>query len=61
VKKQGKRGTCSIFTTVALVESHLKRKSLLNGMNSNNYEEFNYSEEWLEYLAMRNKTEYFKS
>ena len=48
VKSQGKRGACSIFSSTALLESELIRRGLSN--NS-----INLSEEWLEYLAVRNK------
>jgi hypothetical protein len=53
VKRQRARGTCTIFSTIGLVESHLKRRSLLN---QTYVSDFDFSEEWLEYLAMRNKT-----
>jgi len=41
VKSQGKRGTCSIFSAVAMVE-HLLIKDSQN---------FDFSEQWLEYLT----------
>ena len=48
VKSQGKRGTCSIFSATALLESML----IINGHDST----IDLSEEWLEYVIMRNRT-----
>jgi hypothetical protein len=49
VKSQGRRGTCSIFSATALLESYLLRKGL-------NREMIDLSEEWLEYLVMQGQT-----
>ena len=53
VKRQKSRGTCTIFSTLGLLESHLKRLEILEGHSPVDWD---LSEEWLEYLAMRNKT-----
>jgi hypothetical protein len=47
VKSQGSRGTCSIFSATALLESIFKREKSL---------ELDLSEEWLEFIAMEGKT-----
>lgn len=47
VKSQGKRGTCTLFSTAALLEFNLKK--IYN-------REFDLSEEWLEFVIMNNKT-----
>ncbi len=48
VKSQGSRGTCSIFSAIATVENELIRNGYLT--------QADLSEEWLEYLIMRNRT-----
>ncbi|MFT6071324.1 MAG: hypothetical protein ACJAT2_000506 [Bacteriovoracaceae bacterium] len=49
IRSQGSRGTCSIFSAIAMLESMLL-------MNYNfNKETLDLSEEWLEYLIMRNR------
>ena len=48
VRTQGKRGTCSIFSATALLEFHLMDKFTLDSS-------LDLSEEWLEYLATRNR------
>jgi hypothetical protein len=53
VKRQRSRGTCTIFTTTGLIESYLKRKAIISNLDQDDYD---FSEEWLEYLAMRKKT-----
>ena len=49
-RAQGSRGTCSIFSATALLEAHL---SLRRGWKTS---QADFSEEWLEYLAMQNQT-----
>lgn len=44
VQSQKNRGTCSIFSAIALLESHLLRGRL--------FEKIDLSEEWLEYVIM---------
>ena len=46
IKSQGSRGTCSIFSATALLESVLIREG---------YKNYDLSEEWLEYLAMKGR------
>jgi hypothetical protein len=48
VKRQRSRGTCTIFTTIGLLESHLIRL----GLSDNSVD---LSEEWLEYIMMTKK------
>ncbi len=50
VRGQGSRGTCSIFSGIAMLESML----LLNYQFDK--DSLDLSEEWLEYVIMRNKT-----
>ncbi len=50
VKSQGKRGTCSIFASVAELEALL---SIKNNIRNGNHPDI--SEEWLQYLQMSNK------
>lgn len=52
VKRQRSRGTCTIFTTLGLIESHLKKYEQEHSLYE---EDKDLSEEWLEYLAMRGK------
>ncbi len=52
VKSQGRRGTCSIFSATALAESALKKKYMSLGKTIN----FDFSEQYLEYLAVRGRT-----
>ena len=49
VKSQGRRGTCSIFSAVALLES-----KLISEMDYENT--IDLSEEWAQFLAMKGKT-----
>lgn len=49
VRAQGKRGTCSIFSATAILEFHLVNRFGMSPL-------LDLSEEWLEYLATRNKT-----
>lgn len=48
VKSQGRRGTCSIFSAVAILESRLKVRF--------GFEDLDLSEQFLEYLVVRGKT-----
>lgn len=48
VKSQGKRGTCSIFSSIAILEARLKKKYGL--------EEIDLSEQFLEYVVVKGKT-----
>jgi C1A family cysteine protease len=50
VRSQGKRGVCTMFTTVGMIE-HLLIK---NGLANKN--EVDLSEEWMEYVMMTRKT-----
>ncbi len=52
VKSQGRRGTCSIFSATALTESLLKKKFMKFGREI----DFDFSEQYLEYLAVRGRT-----
>lgn len=49
VKSQGRRGTCSIFSAIAILESRLKVR--------HGFEDLDLSEQFLEYLVVRGKTE----
>lgn len=49
VKSQGARGTCSIFSAIAMLESMLV-------INRNQPTTLDLSEEYLEYIAMKNRT-----
>jgi len=44
VKRQGRRGTCSIFSATALLEFKLKQEGIA-------HEDLDLSEQWLEYLT----------
>ncbi|MCR9206025.1 MAG: C1 family peptidase [Halobacteriovoraceae bacterium] len=48
VKSQGRRGTCSIFSAVAILESRLKVR--------HGFEDLDLSEQFLEYLVVKGKT-----
>lgn len=50
VRSQGSRGTCSIFSGIAMLESMLLMKYTFDKT------ELDLSEEWLEYLIVRNRT-----
>lgn len=50
VKSQGSRGTCSIFSAVALLEAMLVKSGEVDNT-------LDLSEEWVEYLAMKDRTE----
>jgi hypothetical protein len=50
VKSQKSRGTCTIFSTTALLEALLIKKGLAS-------KDIDLSEEWLEYLAMSNQND----
>ncbi|NDD91222.1 hypothetical protein EBZ37_03965 [bacterium] len=52
VKDQGSRGSCSIFSSVAWLESYFIRHRLLSLST-----DIDLSEEWLEYLAVRGTQE----
>jgi hypothetical protein len=51
VKSQGQRGTCSIFSAAAMLEGQLIRAGLVKRADAD------YSEEFLQYMIVRNKTE----
>jgi len=48
VKSQGKRGTCTMFTAIGLIESYL----ISNGLFPSSLD---LSEEWMEYIIMKDK------
>lgn len=50
VKSQAARGTCSIFSATAYIEGLLVKKGLFNNT-------LDLSEEWLEYTAVRNRSD----
>lgn len=52
VRSQGKRGTCSIFSATAMLESMLLLKNHLDV----DPDDLDLSEEWLEYLVMQGRT-----
>lgn len=49
VRSQGRRGTCSIFSALGLLENRLRQRHGLG-------EELDLSEQYLEYLSVRGKT-----